>query len=92
MSWNFGNRNSAIGIIVVMNFTYFAVWLVTMFLSINHPAISEISSKMFGVFIGVENALMLILNSEAKSGNGQQPQNPTPPALNPPDIQPSTKK
>ena len=85
MSWNFGNRNSAIGIIVIMNFVYFAVWLVTMFISVNHPAINEISNKMFGVFIGVENALMLILNSEAKNGNIDQnhPAPPNPPNPNP---------
>lgn len=88
MSFNFGSRNSAIGIIVVMNFTYFAVWLVCLFLSIHHPAVETVATKMFGVFIGVENALMLILNAEAKNG---EPQHPTPPAPGPAQPQPPTK-
>jgi hypothetical protein len=82
MSIDFGNRNSAVGIILGLNLLFFLVWVVSLFLSVGHPILADATGKLYGVFIGVNNALMLILNSEAKNGNGSQ-SNPTPPVVNP---------
>ena len=79
MSIDFGSRNSSVGIILVMNFVFFAVWVTTMFAAVNHPALTDVTNKLYGVFIGVNNALMLILNAEAKNGNGKSDSNPTKP-------------
>lgn len=79
MSIDFGSRNSSVGIILVMNFVFFAVWVTTMFVAVNHPALADVTNKLYGVFIGVNNALMLILNAEAKNGNGKPETNPTKP-------------
>ncbi len=74
MSLNFSSKNSAIGIILGLNLLFFTVWVVTLFLAVQHPALSDVTTKLYGVFMGVNNALMLVLNSEAKA-----PETPTTP-------------
>jgi len=73
MNLSLGNRNSAIGIILGMNLIFFAVWLVILLISVHNPQLNEATNKLYGVFQGVNSALMLILNSEAKNGNGAAP-------------------
>lgn len=76
MSLNFSTKNSAVGIILGMNIVFFTVWVVSMFLAVKNPAFQGIPGKLYDVFAGVNSALLLILNTEAK----QTSKDPTPPA------------
>ena len=72
---NLATRNAATGILLSLNVLFFAVWIATLFLAGAHPNLTVAADKLYGVFMGVNNALMLILNTEAK----RDPANPTEP-------------
>lgn len=84
MSIQFASRNSAIGIILALNLLFFTVWVVTLFMAVEHPALSDVTTKLYGVFMGVNNALMLVLNSEAKA--------PDPPSIPTQPVEPAQPK
>ena len=75
---NFGTKNSAIGIILGMNIVFFSVWVISLFLGVTHPAFQSIPGKLYDVFAGVNSALLLILNTEAKQAPADQKSTPAP--------------
>ena len=74
MKLDVNHRSAAIVIILALDLLFFLVWLLVMLLSIHNAPLQDVATKVFGVFEGANNALFLILNTEARK------ESPTPPA------------
>lgn len=74
MKLDISHRSAAIVIILSLDVMFFLTWLGVMLLGMHNPPLQDVATKVFGVFMGANNSLFLILNTEAR-----KEENPTPP-------------
>jgi hypothetical protein len=59
-------KNAAVSIIFTLNVVFYVSWFATAI----HPWTQPMSEKIWGLFMGSNTALFLILNTEAKKDAG----------------------
>ncbi len=74
MKIDIGHRSAAIVIILGLDVVFFATWLAVLIVGLHNTPLQEVATKVFGVFMGANNSLFLILNTEARK---DMPANPT---------------
>lgn len=84
MKIDIGHRSAAIVIILGLDVLFFSTWLAVLLIALHDAPLQEVATKVFGVFMGANNSLFLILNTEArkdadKDAGKDIPANPTQP-------------
>ena len=76
MKLNLSTKNAAIAIVLGLDIVFLAVYIIFAIRGVP----SGLADKLWGVFLGTNGALFLILNADAKSGS-DKPQDPTQPGV-----------
>lgn len=79
MKIDIGHRSAAIVIILSLDLIFFSTWLAVMLLGMHNAPLQDVATKVFGVFMGANNSLFLILNTEARNPNPPPPDGPAQP-------------